>query len=122
METPIGLSTYLDSGHAWDLIIKWLGEWKASLPDLPELNFDYDPAKSCEIMCQADRRVWRRALQNEALWNEGVLPVLFPTGEALRAFAQRLAEYDDIPSRSLRNLLDDCIEKRYSAAASAGGA
>jgi len=97
----------------WDTMIQWIKSWKEALPDLPEVNFDEDPEDSCEAIWQIDRRVWRRVLQNEQLWTEGLLHVLFPKGDTLRKVASRLSSMDDAPSHSLCLLIKEIIESHY---------
>lgn len=109
------LFAYLGSTHMWDTMIQWIKSWKEALPDLPEVNFDEDPEDSCEAIWQIDRRVWRRVLQNEQLWTEGLLHVLFPKGDTLRKVASRLSSMDDAPSHSLCLLIKEIIESHYGS-------
>ena len=78
------LFEYFDEPKMWDNIIQWLTTWKNDLPDLPEINFDENPEQSFEEIKELELRNWRKILQNDKLWEEGIIYVLFRTGETLQ--------------------------------------
>ncbi len=46
----------------WNNILSWLKEWKSSLPELPEINFDIAPKESFEEIKDLELRTWRKIL------------------------------------------------------------
>lgn len=64
------LFEYLGHPEMWDNILSWLKQWKDSLPELPEINFDTTPKESFEEIRDLELRSWRRILDNDKLWEE----------------------------------------------------
>ena len=62
--------------HAWDEILAHLLEWKSTIPELPEINFDKDPAASLDELKALQPVEYRKLLDNPDL--DDLLCVLFP--------------------------------------------
>lgn len=77
------LFTFLGHSYYWSSILSWLRSWKENLPDLPEVNFDKNPEESFQEIKDLDLKIWRKVVKNDELWDEGLLKVIFPTGETL---------------------------------------
>ena len=68
----------------WNDLLSWLTQWKESLPELPEINFDNVPGDSFNEIKDLEIRFWRKILENEKLWEEGIMLAVFRNGETLR--------------------------------------
>ncbi|MFN3871069.1 MAG: restriction endonuclease, partial [Aquificaceae bacterium] len=70
---------------------------------------DKNPGKSFEEIRDLDLDIWRKILENDTLWDEGVLKALFPTGKALEKLAEHLKSKD----QNLAGKLRDRIKNYY---------
>lgn len=77
------LFNFLNISEFWDEMLKWLKNWKNTLPDLPEVNFDKEPKKSFNEIKDLEIRYWRKLLENEQIWKEGIGKIIFPKGYTL---------------------------------------
>ena len=102
-----------DEPQMWDNIIQWLTRWKNDLPDLPEINFDENPEQSFEEIKELEIRNWRKILQNDKLWEEGIIYVLFRTGETLRLVLEYFGQQSSTPYRNLERSLRERLEEYY---------
>ena len=107
------LFEYFDEPQMWDNIIQWLTRWKNDLPDLPEINFDENPEQSFEEIKELEIRNWRKILQNDKLWEEGIIYVLFRTGETLRLVLEYFGQQSSTPYRNLERSLRERLEEYY---------
>jgi len=97
----------------WDALINYLQKWKEELPEVPEINFDKNPLKSFEEIKDLEIICWRRLLENDKLWKEGVMKTIFKTGETLNLLlnffkSQNLQQYQYI-----YKLLEKRIKENY---------
>lgn len=64
----------------WPTLLNWLKKWKEELPELPELNLE----KEINMINLSEKRIEKyiqKIINNEKLWKEGIIKVLFPTGD-----------------------------------------
>jgi len=78
------LFEFFNKLNVWNDLLSWLTQWKESLPELPEINFDNDPRDSFNEIKDLEIRFWRKILENEKLWKEGIMLAIFRNGETLR--------------------------------------
>ncbi|MCM8817663.1 MAG: restriction endonuclease [Candidatus Omnitrophica bacterium] len=110
------LFEYLKYPEMWDNILSWLKQWKDSLQELPEINFDAEPRESFEEIKALELRNWRKILDNDKLWEEGIIKSLFRDGTTLKLLlfyfrSQRTKPYDQ-----LANKLSERLKKYYGYA------
>jgi len=110
MSTFKGVITVL---QMWNNIIQWLTRWKNELPDLPEINFDENPEESFDEIKDLELRNWRKILQNNKLWEEGIMYVLFRTGKTLRLILEYFRQQGSTPYRNLERSLRERLEEYY---------
>ena len=67
------LFDFLNSPEYWEKLLYWLTQWKASLPEIPEINFDTTPLDSFEEIKDLEIKYWIKLLKNEKLWEEGII-------------------------------------------------
>ena len=66
------LFEFFNKLNVWNDLLSWLTHWKDSLPELPEINFDREPQDSFNEIKDLEIRFWRKILENEKLWEEGI--------------------------------------------------
>lgn len=107
------LFEYFGEPQMWNNIIHWLTRWKNDLPDLPEINFDENPEGNFEEIKDLEIRNWRKIVQNDKLWEEGIIHVLFTTGETLRLILKYFRQQNSTPYRNLERSLRKRLEEYY---------
>jgi len=107
------LFEYLNTPQMWDNIIQWLTTWKNELPELPEINFDENPEESFEEIRELEIRNWKKILENDKLWSEGIMYVLFRTGATLRLVLNHFREQPSTPYRNLERMLREKLSDYY---------
>jgi hypothetical protein len=118
-----GIKTYLFYGKElfeffghpeyWDQILIWLKQWKDSLPELPEIDFDKDPGKSFEEIKNLELRYWKKLLENEKLWEEGIIKTIFREGKTLRLLLEFFNSQKSVPFENLAELLEQKIKQYF---------
>lgn len=104
---------YLQRPDIWDNILLWLKKWKDSLPELPEINFDITPQESFEEIKDLELRIWRGLLENEKLWDEGIIQAIFREGATLRLLLQFFKNQSTTPYTQLAAALTKRLRKYY---------
>jgi hypothetical protein len=107
------LFEYLKYPEIWDNILFWLKQWKDSLPELPEINFDTFPQESFEEIKMLELRYWRKILENETLWEEGIIKAIFRQGTTLRLLLDFFKKQHTMPYNQLANMLTERLGKYY---------
>jgi Holliday junction resolvase-like predicted endonuclease len=108
------LFEYLKHPEIWDNLLSWLKQWKASLPELPEINFDINPQKSFEEIKNLELRYWGKISENNKLWDEGIMKAIFPNGATLKLLIEYFKTIKTTPYNKLVNSLTEKIKKYYS--------
>ncbi|MEM3829578.1 MAG: hypothetical protein QXP36_10245 [Conexivisphaerales archaeon] len=75
---------FLKQGNFWNNMLEWLKKWKNNLPELPELNFDASPEENFKEIKDLALIYWRKILENDKLWDEGIIKVLSKEGKTLQ--------------------------------------
>lgn len=109
------LFEYLKHPEIWDNILLWLKQWKDSLPELPEINFDTTPKESFEEIKDMELRTWRKILDNDKLWEEGIIKAVFRDGSTLKLLIVYFKTQQGTPYRELANGLTERLGKYYDA-------
>lgn len=107
------LFEYFGKPEIWDDILAWLKQWKDSLPELPEIDFDATPEESFSEIKDLELRTWRKLLENEKLWEEGIVKALFKKGYTLRLLLEFYKTKSSSPYIQLANLLAMRLEQYY---------
>ena len=109
------LFDYLQQPKMWENILSWLKQWKDGLPELPEINFDATPQKSFEEIKDLELRTWRKILDNDKLWEEGIIKTVFRNGSTLRLLIAYFKIQTGTPYNELVNGLTERLKKYYDA-------
>ena len=107
------LFEYLGKPEIWDNLLLWLKQWKDSLPELPEINFDATPKESFEEIKTLELRSWRKILDNDKLWAEGVMRAIFRDGSTLKLLHSYFNGLEGKPYKELANGLNKKINEYY---------
>ena len=94
-------------------MLSWLHKWKSGLPDLPDINFDNEPEKSFVDIKDLELRYWRKLLQNNRLWESGIIQIIFKNGETLKLMLKHFSLKNDAPHKKLVELLEQRLAKHY---------
>ncbi len=75
----------------WDKMIGWLEQWKRDLPELPDVSWETQEAiEDLKRVAQNSPSLWQRFAEQEKLWEEGYIDVLFPSRDGLYAVLEVL--------------------------------
>lgn len=104
---------YLDKSNLWKQILSWLKQWKDNLLEIPEIDFDKTSKESFEEIKELFIRHWRKLLENEKLWSEGIIKAIFRKGEMLKMILEYFENQHANPYQELAELLKDLTKKYY---------
>lgn len=107
------LFDYLGKSDLWEQILSWLKQWKDSLPEIPEIDFDKTPQESFEEIKELSIRHWRKLLENKKLWTEGIIGVIFKEGETLKLVLEYFDKQQTAPHKELVKLLKSALNTHY---------
>ena len=107
------LFDYLSKPDLWEQILSWLKQWKDSLPEIPEIDFDKTPKESFEEIKELPIRHWRKLLENEKLWGEGIIRAIFKKGDVLKLVLGFFDKQQGKPYKELVELLNEKLNKFY---------
>jgi len=107
------LFEFFNSPKYWENLLNWLTQWKKSLPEIPEINFDIESEESFEEIKDLEIRYWRKLLENEKLWDEGIIKAIFKSGETLREILNYFNTQTSAPYQKLSKLLKERLEEYY---------
>lgn len=104
---------YLGYPEQWDLLVNWLIRWKEEMPDFPDINMDATPYDSFLEIKDLSIPYWSRLLENEEIWSEGIIKVLFENGDTLRLVVSHFKKLHRSAYSNLARLLDFKIKEYY---------
>jgi len=103
----------LKKPQIWDEIISWLKQWKEMLPELPEINFDATPPASFNEIKDLELRYWRKILENDKLWDEGIMRAIFRDGSTLCRLLDFFKSQQTFAYNQLANKLTERLREYY---------
>ena len=106
------LLEYFGRDDLWNQVLSWLKQWKDVLPEFPEINFDKEPKKSFKEIRNLELRYWRKILENEKLWTEGIIKTIFRKGKTLKLLAEFFESKSNTPYNKLAVSIRNNL-KRY---------
>ncbi len=104
---------YIGKPDLWEKILAWLKQWKDSLPEIPEIDFDRKPEESFEEIKDLPIRHWRKILENEKLWIEGIIGTMFRKGDTLKLILEFFQRQEDKPYQELARTIEKLLQKYY---------
>ena len=109
------LFEYLGKPDLWEQMLSWLKNWKDSLPEFPQINFDSNPEKSFNEIKNLGIGHWRRILENDRLWEGGVMNVIFREGKTLIMLSEFFKSKDQKPYKELAKLLEEKLKLYFKS-------
>jgi len=97
----------------WNDLLSWLTQWKDSLPELPEINFDDNPQDSFNEIKDLEIRFWRKILESEKLWEEGIMLAIFRDGATLRLLCKNFSKKPERAYQKLAEMIRQKLMKYY---------
>jgi len=107
------LFNYLKNPNIWDDILLWLRQWKDSLPELPEINLDTKPKESFDEIKDLEPKTWIKILQNDKIWDEGIIQAIFREGTTLQLLLDFFKSQNTTPYNQLASILSQRLAKYY---------
>lgn len=107
------LFDYLGKPDLWEQILSWLKQWKDSLPEIPEIDFDKTPKESFEEIKELPIRHWRKLLENEKLWTEGIIKAIFRNGKTLELVSDYFQTQQNKPYKELSGMIKSKLSKYF---------
>lgn len=104
---------YIGCPDLWDNLIEWLARWKAELPDFPEINLDLSPHESFQEIKAMRPLYWRKVFENDQLWEDGIIQVLFSDGSTLQLMLEYFSTKPTYAYRNLALLLETKLSEYY---------
>lgn len=124
MQKDYGIDAYLFYGKQffeflhceeyWNLLLSCLEKWKEELPEFPEINFDKDAKDTFSRLKDVKVLIWRKFIENEKLWEEGIVNVIFQSGESLHMIQKYFKQKDEEIYKALSEILAERINKYYN--------
>ena len=105
--------TFLGQPNLWDDLIDWLQQWKAALPELPEINFDSTPEASFQEIKGLENRTWRKLITNNILWDQAIMSALFKEGNTLSLLLEHFRRENTSSYPQLAKDLSLRLQKYY---------
>ena len=81
-----GIIKNLDT-TVWNETLAYLKQWKDTLPDMPEINFDNEATETYKELITVVPSVFRKIFENQEIRSQ-ILPILFPNGQVLTMLKQ----------------------------------
>ena len=107
------LFEFFDKLDVWNDLLSWLTRWKDSLPELPEINFDNNPQDSFNEIKDLEIMFWMEILENEKLWEEGIMLAIFRNGETLRLLFEFFNRKEERAYQKLAEMIKQKLENYY---------
>jgi len=100
---------YIKHPNLWEELIEWIKQWKTSLPDFPDIDFDLTPAESFEEIKTLKPLYWKKLIANESIWQSGIIHELFGNGTTLKLLfgffsQQQTTEYQNLAHSLLERI------------------
>lgn len=89
----------------WQETLSHLKQWKDTLPDMPEINFDNEPTETYKEFMAISPSIFRKLFENAEIRMQ-ILPILFPTGRVLQMLKQFFLSQTAPIYKHLADLID----------------
>lgn len=100
---------YLQIPNVWVEIVDYLKCWRASLRELPEINFDLNAAETFAEIKLLEPAVFRKLFANKEIFEQIIL-TLFPTKETLKLLLQHFQTQEGKIYQTLSSQLTELLK------------
>ena len=80
---------YLGHPGTLQILQEWYETWRQNRPNL-NIDCDLSAVESARDLEQVEAKTWYKLLDNEKLWEKGIVKALFSTGQTLRLVCESL--------------------------------
>lgn len=108
------LFSFLHCPQIWLDLSSWVKNWKSSLDDFPSIDLDISPEASLEELKLISPNDWRKFLGNYAIWDDGIIRVIFSDGTTLRLLFGFFSQHQNSEYNKLAKALLERINTFYS--------
>lgn len=108
------LYKYLGIENKWVDIINYFQKRQEEGSHFPNINFDENPKISFEELKSMDPKIWKSLLQNQEIWKENLLKIVFPKGTTLRLLLDYFSEIKEKMYDDITLLIRIILEHNYS--------
>lgn len=98
--------------HMWNEIIDYLTEWKETLPDMPEVNFDANSEEVFEELKDLSPSIYRKLLKNHDI-KEQILPIIFTQGKVLKKLKDYFSSKEEIVYKNIAGEIEEYIREKF---------
>ena len=96
----------------WNEIIEYLTEWKETLPDMPEVNFDANSEEVFEELKDLSPSIYRKLFENDDI-KEQILPILFTKGIVLRKLRDYFSSKEEVVYSNIAREIEEYLKERF---------
>ena len=96
----------------WSEIIEYLTEWKETLPDMPEVNFDANSEEVFEELKDLSPSIYRKLFENDDI-KEQILPILFTKGIVLRKLRDYFSSKEEVVYSNIAREIEEYLKERF---------
>ena len=113
-----GIEMFAENGisdfpnEMWNEIIEYLTEWKKTLPDMPEVNFDANSEAVFEELKDLSPSIYRKLFKNNDI-KEQILPIIFAKGTVLRELKNYFYSKEKIVYKNIANEIEEYLKERF---------
>ena len=107
------LFEYFERPDSWDAMVRWLKSWRDGLGELPEVDLDNRPEEGCDQIKDLEIGLWKKILENDRLWEEGVIKAICKEGRALECVLDFFSAQQRGPYELLAELLRERLARHY---------
>lgn len=96
----------------WDEIVKYLTNWKKTLPDMPEINLDIKSNEVFEELKDLSPSYYRKLFDNDDI-REQILPILFPQKTVLKMLESYFATKEEMIYTNIAKKIANYLQEKY---------
>lgn len=101
------------SNEMWEEVSNYLAQWKTTLPDMLEVDFDANAQKAFEEIKDLKPSIYKKMFNKQAIVKE-IFPIIFTTGEVLRLLAGYFHSKNEVKNyKVLEEMINNYLEKRF---------
>lgn len=104
---------YFSNSKTWTDLVCWIEKWKEGIKEFPEMDFDLDPHKSFDEIKALEPFNWKKLLECERLWKDGIIRELFSSGTTLKLLFGYFSQFETSDYKEITESLLKRINQYY---------
>lgn len=93
----------------WGETLRYLEEWKNTLPDMPEINFDLNAHEVFEEIKNLPPMIFRKIFNNQEIIQQ-IFPIIFPKGDTLHLLIEYFRAKEEKIYETLAGVVENIME------------